>query len=147
MKYLPLRIAFSVLCGIACLLLLALWVRSYWGRVGREVLVTPAYRYEISTENGTLIVLQRQRVFISFEATLAYPETMFADVSTKKRLGIGRYVSDYFSAVGFSYWLLILITMLPGAAPWMRWRFSMRTLLVAVTVAAVVLGTIVWAVK
>ena len=25
-----LRIAFSVMCGIACVLLIALWVRSYW---------------------------------------------------------------------------------------------------------------------
>jgi hypothetical protein len=30
MKYRKLRIAWSVGCGIVCLLLIALWVRSYW---------------------------------------------------------------------------------------------------------------------
>jgi len=30
MKYRYLRIAFSVTCGIACVLLVVLWVRSYW---------------------------------------------------------------------------------------------------------------------
>jgi hypothetical protein len=147
MKFRKLRIAWSVVCGPLCLLFVALWVCSYWGHVGGEVLVTPTYRYEVWTENGTLIVLQRRRTFISFEATLAYPETMFSDVSTKKRLGVGRYVSDYFSAVGLSYWLLILTTVLVGAAPWARWRFSLRTLLIYMTLVAVGLGAIVWVVR
>src|SRR6476661_7413421 len=30
MKFRKLRIAWSVLCGIACVLLILLWVRSYW---------------------------------------------------------------------------------------------------------------------
>ena len=30
MKYRKLRIAFSAVCGIICLLLIALWVRSYY---------------------------------------------------------------------------------------------------------------------
>ena len=30
MKYRKLRIAWSVGCAIACVLLIALWVRSYW---------------------------------------------------------------------------------------------------------------------
>jgi hypothetical protein len=30
MKYSKLRIAWAVVCGIVCVLLIALWVRSYW---------------------------------------------------------------------------------------------------------------------
>src|SRR4051812_46227316 len=30
MRYRKLRIAFSVTCGIACVLLIVLWLRSYW---------------------------------------------------------------------------------------------------------------------
>src|SRR5262245_8434139 len=30
MKFRKLRIAFSVTCGVICLLLIVLWVRSYW---------------------------------------------------------------------------------------------------------------------
>ena len=34
-----------------------------------------------------------------------------------------------------------------GVAPWLRWRFSLRTLLIATTLVAVVLGLIVWSVR
>ena len=30
MRFRKLRIAWSVVCGIACVLLIVLWVRSYW---------------------------------------------------------------------------------------------------------------------
>ena len=30
MKFRKLRIAWSIMCGVACVLLLSLWVRSYW---------------------------------------------------------------------------------------------------------------------
>lgn len=30
MKYRKLRVTWSAVCGIICLLLIALWVRSYW---------------------------------------------------------------------------------------------------------------------
>src|SRR6476660_9850969 len=32
MRFRKLRIAWSVICGIACVLLIVLWVRSYWWR-------------------------------------------------------------------------------------------------------------------
>jgi len=31
-----------------------------------------------------------------------------------------------------------------GIGPWLRWRFSLRTLLITTTLVAVVLGLIVW---
>jgi hypothetical protein len=34
MRYLKLRIAWSAFCCIACVLLIVLWVRSYWQRDG-----------------------------------------------------------------------------------------------------------------
>ncbi len=30
MRFRKLRIAWSVVCGLACVLLIVLWVRSYW---------------------------------------------------------------------------------------------------------------------
>ena len=43
------------------------------------------------------------------------------------------------------YWFLVLLSVadLPSH-PWLRWRFSLRTLLIATTLVAVVLGIIVW---
>ena len=37
----------------------------------------------------------------------------------------------------------MLVTM--SAVPWMRWRFSVRTLLIGMTVAAVMMGLAMWA--
>ena len=43
-------------------------------------------------------------------------------------------------------WFLVLISLVSAAAPWLRWscRFSLRTLLIATTLVAVVLGLVVW---
>jgi hypothetical protein len=44
------------------------------------------------------------------------------------------------------YWSITLILFGVGAAPWIRWskRFSLRTLLIATTLVAVVLGLVVY---
>ena len=38
------------------------------------------------------------------------------------------------------WWRIVVL----AAAPWLRWRFSLRTLLIATTLIAVLLGIIVW---
>jgi hypothetical protein len=44
-------------------------------------------------------------------------------------------------------WLLIILTAALAGVPWIRWRFSLRTLLIATSLVAVVLGLIVYAVR
>jgi hypothetical protein len=43
-------------------------------------------------------------------------------------------------AFRFPFWFPVVITMALAAAPWLRWRFSLRTLLVATTLVAVGMG-------
>jgi hypothetical protein len=47
------------------------------------------------------------------------------------------------------FWFAILIVVCCGYSPWLPWskRFSLRTLLIATTLVAVVLGAVVYAVK
>jgi hypothetical protein len=45
------------------------------------------------------------------------------------------------------YWLLVVMTSCAGAAPLVSRRFSLRALLIVVTLVAVVLGLIVWAAR
>lgn len=47
--------------------------------------------------------------------------------------------------ISVSLWLLVLITGVLAAAPWIRekWHFSLRTLLIATTLVAVLLALIV----
>ena len=41
------------------------------------------------------------------------------------------------------YWMLVLSALVVDAVPWVK-RYSLRTLLIATTLVAVVLGLIVW---
>jgi hypothetical protein len=50
-----------------------------------------------------------------------------------------------FIAVYHSLMLILAATL--GAAPWTGWHFSLRTLLIATAVVAVLLGLIVWAAR
>jgi hypothetical protein len=51
--------------------------------------------------------------------------------------------------LGFQYVLLMLLLVRFAAEPFLRssWRFSLRTLLVAMTIVAVVFGLVAYAVK
>jgi hypothetical protein len=51
--------------------------------------------------------------------------------------------ADFFA----SHWAAVLLMLALTAAPWFPWskRFSLRTLLIATTLVAVVLGLVVWA--
>jgi hypothetical protein len=40
------------------------------------------------------------------------------------------------------YWSLVSLSALFAVAPWLQWRFSLRTLLVAITVVAIILGVL-----
>jgi hypothetical protein len=46
------------------------------------------------------------------------------------------------SFVWIPYWFLVPLSVVTGIAPWLHWRFRLRTLLIAVTVIVVVLGLI-----
>ena len=43
------------------------------------------------------------------------------------------------------YWIPILLTALLAIVPWFPWKFSLRTLLIATALIAVLLGLVVWA--
>jgi hypothetical protein len=44
----------------------------------------------------------------------------------------------------FPHWIVVIVSGAVAIMPWLRWRFSLRTLLIATTVVAVVLGLIVY---
>jgi hypothetical protein len=159
MNYRKLRIAWSVGWGILCLLLIALWVRSYWW-------ITSIHTPPIASR-GLQCALERSRIRIE-----SYP----LHTAEEKADGIARVVHIHKSNPDFAwwnrhilqepsfalrlnelkpgsirlifpYWFAILITAMASFAPWLPWRFSLRTLLIAATVIAVGLGVIVWAAK
>src|SRR5262245_34023427 len=98
-----LRIAWSAWWGVLCVLLLVLWVRSFPSRTWKELFVTRTSSWEFHSFDGTLLLLQRTRVFITLEMTLAYPDDLFTD--SFSRFGVGYYSDGLFRGVYLPYWL------------------------------------------
>ena len=136
LKYL--RIAVTALSLTACVLLIALWVRSYWRLDALFV------------ENLKNVVSSRGE--LCFSCSIAWPPA--ANV-TEYQLGPFKTMSlansDKHVQVGKSVgwaipiWFPILLAGALLFIPWMpwRWRFSLRSLLIATTLVAVGLGIIV----
>jgi hypothetical protein len=61
---------------------------------------------------------------------------LFADTTLRPRMGIGYYSDGIFTVVSVAYWLLTLATFVIGAAPWIKWRFSLLSIFVAMTLIA-----------
>jgi len=159
MRFHKLRIAWSVLFVIACVLLIVLWVRSYqWadgvsGTCGR-------YGIAFHVINGELMftrILPTEGIqgvgpwhVVHIPMTRSFTEQIEANrnrVHSFRGLGI-RWGShgEGWQLAGTLFWPTLFVVGL-AAVPWMSpsKRFWLRTLLIATTLVAVVLGLIVWA--
>jgi hypothetical protein len=113
-----LRIAVTALSLTACVLLIALWVRSYWPQdsIGTGI-QSHAGELEVKSRKGWFHV----RAFDSQPRTFGWP---------------------YRTLFKVPYLIPVFIAAALAIIPWMRWskRFSLRTLLIATTLVAVGLG-------
>ena len=142
LKYL--RIAVTALSLTACVLLVALWVRSYWW-TDRLIL-----RYALSIDLQSRAGQQLINVYIYH---LPQPDHRriwhwrLTSRPAQKRDFPATYFRWYGGKSGLEvdvpHWCLVLVSGALAAAPWVkRRRFSLRTLLIAVTLVAVGLGII-----
>jgi len=167
MKYRKLRIAWSVAWGIACLLLVALWVRSYWWMDVLFYRPGPITLYQVTAQAGVFgyldasehLQLQRLRISQPIGWSLS------SGYDTRTRNEHGRYMGNrsthrsYWdwiipgfnrSEAGWAWvpmWIFVILSAALATAPWLRWRFSLRTLLIATTLVAVGLGLAVYAAR
>jgi hypothetical protein len=153
-RFRKLRIPFSAVCGIVCLLLIALWVRSY--RWIDEC--TLASRLELSSFYGRV---DYQTLFppYSFKHDWHYschsaPDYISNWGDSKLKIAMDQLFKFRRPTTSWPgsvpHWFLVLLSATIASAPWVRqlkWRFSLRTLLIAMTLVAVLLGAVVWAVK
>jgi hypothetical protein len=141
-----LKIAFSVVCGIVCLLLIVLWIRSYWWCDIAEGALTRSSGFRIASRKGDV-------------SCRKYPASKAGWGIRSIEMEMLRVRTGWSPPPGF-YWrwqispivqaphhfLLCTVAVL-AAAPWVRWRFSLRTLLIATTLVALLLGAIVYAIR
>src|SRR5689334_2253638 len=63
MKFRKLRIAWSVACGVACVLLIALWVRSYCRDVGFTRMGSNKIYTDIASNFGIVTVYRSGKIY------------------------------------------------------------------------------------
>jgi hypothetical protein len=152
------RIAFSATCLIACVVLIVLWVRSYSWRddVNGYVRESPLPDSRWMIANSVSLTSCCGHVFIKAGESVAVPiapQYRWRLHSSKPNefCPMASWAFNYSPSLGVleasaPYWFHALVVSAAGAVLWIgRFkRFSLRTLLIATTLVAVVLGAIVW---
>jgi hypothetical protein len=139
-----LRIAVTALSLAACLALVGLWVRSY--RVFDTFLcaVPSGHSCQVNSICGqTLWSLSDRGRGVWYWNRSSAPVTEGGRRSAQERPKWEWGTIPPFYFVHFPHWFPALLFALLAAAPWMKWRFSLRTLLIATGLVAVILGAAV----
>jgi hypothetical protein len=133
-----------------CLLLIVLWARSYW-RVDQFVVgeMSPQLNLGITSMPGALLI---RTGIVSSRTELNQPSEEWLE--TLNRASGSLYPSRVWGHFAYSsrhaivpYWFLVGLTAILGAITSFQWRFSLRTLLIATTLLAVLLGAIIYALR
>lgn len=105
--------------GIVCLLLVVFWVRSYTIVDMGSMNFSSTWGGAVSSDSG--------------------------EVGSSVVHLNGEVLDDWLFTI--PYWLLLILSAIAGALSWVPWskRFTLRTVLIAMTLVAVVLGLIVYA--
>jgi hypothetical protein len=156
MRFRKLRITWSVAWGLAAVLLIALWTHTLHYQVRVEGWVSKSHFIQF-------VMFKHWMGCTATSYQIAagnwYPRATFQDNPVapsqekgaspsrgwRSKLSSGPGQSSF--TVTAPFWFPMLLTTLLVVAPWLQslsWRFSLRTLLIATTLVAVVLGLVVW---
>lgn len=164
-----LRIGWTILFGVLCVLLIGLWIGSYWQF---QLLL-----FRMNPSNDLRLVLSKGQFAFCVSAPYTPPFSVIhfrfaphAYSSVNKTLnwlhysvdsGMGRSVQCIFEPhnrtrsldgsvdgriIVIPPWLLCILPCIAATIPWLPWstRFSLRTLLFIITAAAVGLWLFLW---
>lgn len=153
MRYRKLRIGWSAMCLVACVLLVAMWVRSYWWVDGVNGQLTDNYAIAIGSMPGCIgvgvLLIPARPSLASWTLTSIETNAWF---DSARPLGSfvpspmwGTFFADR-SSVFTPYWFANLLCVAAASVPWVPWsqQFSLRALLLAMTLVSVALGLIAW---
>jgi hypothetical protein len=144
MKFRKLRIAWSVVWGLLAVLLIALWVRSYSWSDDLIIRLSGPSKCIVHSMKGTVSgycvsypgpdenwTIRSESVA---EMTAALPPNLSFDGMRQFQL--------FNSSYSIPHWLPVMLLAMVTAGPWLYWRFSLRILLMGMTLVAVILGVI-----
>jgi hypothetical protein len=140
LKYL--RIAVTALSLTACVLLIALWVRSYWRFDGIYKLYKNGMSLTLASNNGAILIPdEKQTLFVRYAHQgwkLRSKRAVPIILNAQWMPAPGKPL------VVIPHWFPVLLFSTLAAVPWIHWskRFSLRALLIATTLVAVGLGIV-----
>ena len=156
LKYL--RIAVTMPCLAACVLLVALWVRSYSWRDGMHGPLPSDHTFNLSTAFGRFRFATfdgaYKNAFTGVNLTgwgvsssrIDRPPSLTLVNTPLSNFGLGFAGSwDRYGVVAIiPIWFPVMLASIVAVAPWIKSRphFSLRTLLIAMTLVAVLLGVL-----
>jgi hypothetical protein len=143
MRYRKLRIAWSVVWGVACVLLIALLVRSFRSTEAIHGDLCGHYLILISSGDNFFVVahtippgsIPNIWRYTQPPGTHLRPQITWFDFAMHANP----------VTLSFPQWIPIALTATLAVIPWARLgSFSLRTLLIAMTLVAVVLGLVIY---
>jgi hypothetical protein len=147
LKYL--RIAVTALSLTACVLLIALWMRSYWWVDVFSAHIATRYHITGVSFPGAVGIAVGESSSRPPRTLLSLPTDTFLQT---QELNGQKYQSRVWGMFHFHSsspllpsWCLVLITAAVAVVPWtgkLRWRFSLRTLLITIALVSLVMGVI-----
>jgi hypothetical protein len=146
-----LRIAASVFFAMVCVALIVLWARSYWTADSPTVNLGDRTLWAQSLDGSLVFAVDRHwypfnRWHTPTAEHVRSPNILY--LPSVFGFDLGKTSNDGYYAA-FHHWFLILVSAAIAAASWQpfRWQFSLRTVLIATTLLAVVLGTVCYNVR
>ena len=139
-----LRVGFSILCMLACIGLSVLWLRSYRWSDDFITGLTGSREFIVHSMRGTTAWYIRSHSGPSRYWTI---ESESVELLTQG-IQVPSWHRPLFKIQLFRrpillpHWMFVMLWASLSAAPWVRWsrRFSLRTLLIAMTMVAIGLG-------
>lgn len=154
-----LRIALSVSLGMLALLLATLWLRSYWRYDLVSFPISKASTVRLTACSGYFAVAAAPATYLQSKG---YPSPWLHATGEIKRLSLtngaqsklGIFWTSFPKGTGgqiiVPFWMMVLflsVTVIAGVWTLRPLRFSLRALLVATTLVAVLLSFLAWSIR
>jgi len=151
-----LRIGTSAVCLVVCILLIVLWVRSYHSADIVHFRLSNTHALAFGTVQGGVTVFRTPYPRGFMKGSLRFTSEVvgervndyWAECSHlfSGLLGVGIIRQPTFYVFTSPHWLVLTLIAISAVLPWAnhKLRFSLRTLLIATTLLAVLLGLIVY---